>query len=91
MDLAIDGQGFLMQRIPSTLLPSMIFPSGGGGVELGNLVFLNGLPVAGWGRVNWGGFEDSGGDTVEKGSVHNVTNGIGKIGEYVDTRCGTHV
>ena len=48
--------------------------SGGGGVELGNLVFLNGLPVAGWGRVNWSGLEDGGGDTVEEGAVGDVTD-----------------
>ena len=51
---------------------------GGSSVDVGNLVLLNSLPVAGRGRVNWRGFEDSGGDTVEKGSVHNVANGTGK-------------
>ena len=47
---------------------------GGSRVEVGNLVLLNGLPVAGWGRVNGGRFEDGGGDTVEKRSVDDVTD-----------------
>ena len=59
---------------------------GGSGVDVGNPVFFNGLPVAGWGRINGGGFEDSGGDTIEKGSIHDVTSGVGEIGESVDTR-----
>ena len=47
---------------------------GGGGVELGDLVLLDGLPVARRGRVNGGRFEDSGADAVEKGSVDDVTD-----------------
>jgi len=47
---------------------------GGSSVDMGNLVLFDGLPVAGWGWINRGGFEDSGGDTVEKGSVHDVTD-----------------
>jgi hypothetical protein len=47
---------------------------GGSGVEVGNLVLLDGLPVTGWGRVNGGGFEDGGGDTIEKRSVDDVTD-----------------
>jgi len=43
-------------------------------VEVGKLVFLSGLPVTGWGRVNGGRFEDSGGDTVEKRPVDDVTD-----------------
>ena len=53
---------------------------GGSGVELGNLVLLNGLPVAGRGRVNGGGFEDGGGDTVEERPVDDVTDTICEIG-----------
>jgi len=53
---------------------------GGSRVEVGNLVLLNGLPVTGWGRVNGGGFEDGGGDTVEKRSVDDVTNETCEIG-----------
>jgi hypothetical protein len=49
---------------------------GGRSVELGDLVLLNSLPVTGWGRVNGGGFEDDGGDAVEKRSVDNVTDEI---------------
>jgi hypothetical protein len=49
---------------------------GGSGVEVGNLVLLDGLPVAGGGRVNWGRFEDGGGDAVEERSVDDVTNEI---------------
>lgn len=48
----------------------------GSGVEVGNLVLLNGLPVAGWGGVNWGRFEDGGGNTVEKRPVDDVTEEI---------------
>ena len=47
---------------------------GGGGVELGDLVLLDSLPVARRGRVNRGRFEDNGADTVEKGSVDDVTD-----------------
>lgn len=54
-------------------------------VDVGNLMLLNGLPVTGWGGVNGGGFEDSGGDTIEKGPVHDITSGIGEIGKCVDT------
>ena len=57
--------------------------SGGGGVELGNLMFLNGLPVAGWGRVNWSGLEDGGGDTVEKGTIDNVTDEMLRLKEML--------
>ena len=46
----------------------------GGSVELGNLVLLYGLPVAGWGRVNGGGFKDGGSDTIEKGPVDDITD-----------------
>ena len=56
---------------------------GGSSVDVGNLVLLNGLPVARWGRINGGGFEDSGGDTIEKGPVHDVTGGIDEIGEVL--------
>ena len=45
----------------------------GSGVEVGNFVVRNGLPVAGRGRVNGGGLKDSGGDTIEKGSVDDIT------------------
>ena len=48
----------------------------GSSVKVGDLVLLNCLPVTGWGRVNGGRFEDSGGDTVEKGTVNDVTEGI---------------
>ena len=41
---------------------------------MGDLVLLDGLPVARWGRVNGGRFEDSGAGTIEKGSVDNVTD-----------------
>lgn len=56
-------------------------PDGGGSrVELGDLVLLDRLPVTRWSGVNRGGFEDSGGDTVEKGSVDDVTNRTCEIG-----------
>lgn len=48
----------------------------GSSVEVSNLVLLNSLPVAGRGRVNRGGFKDSGGDAIEKGSVDDVTDKI---------------
>jgi len=51
----------------------------GSGVKLGNLVLLNGLPVAGWGGVNRRRFKDGCGDTVEKRSVDDVTDGMGEI------------
>ena len=54
--------------------------SGGSGVEVGNLVLLDGLPVTGWGRVNGGGFEDGGGDTVKKRTVDDVTDEACEIG-----------
>ena len=38
--------------------------SGGCGVELGEAMGLDGLPVPGGGWVDRGGFEDGGGDTV---------------------------
>ena len=47
---------------------------GGSGVEVGNLVLLDGLPVTGWSGVNWGGFEDGGGNTIEKWPVDDVTD-----------------
>ena len=53
---------------------------GGSSVNVGNPVLLDGLPVAGRGRINGGRFEDSGGDTIKEGSVDDVTSGIGEIG-----------
>jgi hypothetical protein len=48
---------------------------GGSSVEVGNLVFLNGLPVAGWSRVNRGRLEDGSGDAIEERAVNDVTDG----------------
>lgn len=48
-------------------------------VEVGKLVLLNGLPVTRWGRVDGRRFEDSGGDTVEKRPVDDVTDGTCEI------------
>lgn len=45
---------------------------GGGGVELGEFVFLDGLPVAGGRGVDGGGFEDGGGDAVGEGAVDDI-------------------
>ena len=52
---------------------------GGSGIKLGNLVLLNGLPVAGWGGVNRRRFKDSCGNTVEKRSVDDVADEMGEI------------
>ena len=64
---------------------------GGGGVELGDLVLLDGLPVARRGRVNGGRFEDSGADAVEKGSVDDVTDervrSEGVLAQNMDLTC----
>lgn len=46
---------------------------GGCGVELGEFVLLDGLPVAGGSGVDGSGFEDGGGDTVGKRAVDDVT------------------
>lgn len=43
-------------------------------VELGDLVLLDSLPVTSRGRVNGGGFEDGGGDTIKKRSVDDVAD-----------------
>lgn len=56
--------------------------SGGSGVEMGNTVLLDGLPVTGRGRVDGGGFEDGGSDSIEKGSVDDVTDQRCEIGEH---------
>lgn len=55
---------------------------GGSGVEMGNLVLLDGLPITGWGRVDGGGFEDGGSDAIEKRSVDDVTDERCEIGKY---------
>jgi hypothetical protein len=41
-------------------------------IKLGNLVLLDSLPVAGWGGVNWSGFEDGSADTICEWSINDV-------------------
>ena len=48
--------------------------SSGSGVELGDIMLLDDLPVTGWSRVDGGRLEDSGGDTVKEGLVDDVSN-----------------
>ena len=64
---------------------------GWSGVEMGELVLLDGLPVTGWGGVNGGGFKDGGGDTIEKRSVDDVTDEICEIGECAGGGWETYV
>ena len=49
---------------------------GRSGVEVGDLVLLNSLPVTGWGGVNGGRFEDGSGNAVGKRAVDDVTDEI---------------
>ena len=46
------------------------------GVDVGNPVLLGGLPVTGWGRVDWSRFKDSGGDAIEKRPIDNISDEI---------------
>ena len=48
--------------------------SSGSGIELGDIMLLDDLPVTGWSRVDGGRLEDSGGDTVKEGLVDDVSN-----------------
>jgi hypothetical protein len=49
---------------------------GGSGVEMGDLVFLDDLPITGWSGVDRGRLEYNGGDAVEKRSGDDVPDQI---------------
>lgn len=49
---------------------------GGRGVELGDLVLVDGLPVSRGSGVDGRRFEDGGGYAVRKGAVHDVPEAV---------------
>jgi len=84
-----------VDRLPNTtkyaqaaqiVIPDMVFTEatkkpdcGGGGIELGQLVLLDSLPVARRSRVHGGRFKDSGRNSVCKRAVNDVSVGRARI------------
>lgn len=44
-----------------------------GSVELSGLPFIDKVPISRWSRVDWGGFEYSSGDSVQKRTVDDIS------------------